>query len=446
METILTPNFNLPDSHTLPVYEKTGGYKTLHKLLKMRPDEVIEEVKKSGLRGRGGAGFGTGLKWSFVPKDPPGPRYLCVNADEGEPGTFKDRALLEKDPHRLIEGSVMCAYAIGAAVGYIYIRGEFDLPYRRIEAALQEAYQKGYLGKNILGSPFSFDLYTHQGAGAYICGEETALLNSIEGKRGEPRIKPPFPAISGLFGAPTVINNVETLSALPYIIEKGAEAYASIGTPKSTGTKLFSVSGPVKKPGVYEVPLGYPLRKFLDEYAGGLMEGKILKAVIPGGSSVPVLTAQEVEEVNLDYESLQEHGSMLGSGGMIVIPDDFCMVHALEILAHFYSHESCGQCSPCREGTAWIYKILKRLEKGQGTPEDLDLLIDISNGMAGQTICVLSDALAMPVKSFLAKFKNEFEEHISLGYCPHRASFRTSGAPTYLSSDQLLWSPRFQSL
>ncbi|MFO1518132.1 MAG: NADH-quinone oxidoreductase subunit NuoF [bacterium] len=420
MEKVLTQNWGLKDSHTLKVFESTGGYQTLAKLFKMKPDEVTEEVKKSGLRGRGGAGFPTGMKWSFLPKDNPKPRYLCVNADESEPGTFKDRYIMELNPHQLIEGIVICCYAIGAKVAYIYIRGEFTFPFKRLEEAIAEAYKAGYLGKNIKGSGVDVDVHVHRGAGAYICGEETALLESLEGKRGYPRIKPPFPAVVGLFGCPTVINNVETIASLPYILEKGSDAYRKYGTEKSPGTKLFSVSGHVKKPGNYEVPLGYPLKKLIYEDCGGMRNGKALKAVIPGGSSVPVLTRQEAEDVNLDYESLQAKGSMLGSGGVIVIDEGTCMVRSLLNLAHFYSHESCGQCSPCREGTGWSRKVLERLEEGEGTPRDFELLLEIADNMMGKTICVLSDALAMPIQSFMKRFRGEFEEHLKLGKCPFK--------------------------
>ncbi len=416
-EKIITKNFDLPESWTLAVYEKTGGYGALAKVLSMKPEEVIAEVKNSGLRGRGGAGFPCGMKWGFVPQNTGKPVYLCINADESEPGTFKDRPILEKDPHRLIEGAIIASYAIRARTGYLYIRGEFELPLRRIEQAVREAYQKGALGRKILGSDYDLDLFVHRGAGAYICGEETALISSLEGNRGYPRIKPPFPAVQGLFNCPTVVNNVETLAALPFIIKEGAARYRSFGTEKSPGTKLFSVCGPVKKPGVYELAMGTPMRTLIREYCGGMQEGKILKAVIPGGSSVPVLNAAEVEEVNLDYESLQSKGSLLGSGGVIVIDEGTCMVRALMNLARFYSHESCGQCSPCREGTGWAYQILKRMEEG-GTPRwegrsaDLDLLLDIGQKMTGATICVLADALAMPIASFIGKFRDEFERHI----------------------------------
>ncbi|MFO1462720.1 MAG: NADH-quinone oxidoreductase subunit NuoF [bacterium] len=412
MEKVLTKNFGLKDSHTLAVYESTGGYQGLKKLFAMQPKDVVEEVKQSGLRGRGGAGFPTGMKWSFVPQDNPKPKYLCVNADESEPGTFKDRYILELDPHRLIEGILICCYAIRSHTAYIYIRGEFFFPYQRLEAAVQEAYAKGYLGKNIQGSGYDLDVFIHRGAGAYICGEETALMESLEGKRGMPRLKPPFPAVVGLFGCPTVINNVETISALPYILEQGAEGYRKFGTEKSPGTKLFCVSGHVQRPGNYEVPLGYPLKKLIYEDCGGMRGGKALKAVIPGGSSVPVLTAAEAEEVNLDYESLAAKGSMLGSGGVIVMDETVDMVKALTNLAHFYSHESCGQCSPCREGTGWSHKILQRILAGEGRPGDLEQLERNADHMMGKTICVLADALAMPIQSYLKKFRKEFEAYI----------------------------------
>ena len=412
MELILTKNFGVTDSHTIDVYEKNGGYAAARKALGMKPADITTEVKNSGLRGRGGAGFPAGMKWGFIPQNTGKPIYLCVNADESEPGTFKDRHILEKDPHLLIEGVIIASYAIGSHRSYIYMRGEFDLSRRRIEAALKEAYAKGYLGKNIFSAGYDLDLHLHRGAGAYICGEETALLNSLEGNRGYPRIKPPFPAVEGLFGSPTVVNNVETIAAVPYVIEKGAEAYKKMGTEKSTGTKLFSVSGPVSRPGVYEIEMGIPMRKFINDTCGGMRAGKILKAVVPGGSSMPVLTAQEVEEVNLDYESIASKGSLLGSGGMIVIDEDTCMVWALENLARFYSHESCGQCTPCREGTGWAYKVLKRMVHFDCTAEDIELVLDIGKKMAGKTICVLADSLAMPIASYIGKFRDEFDAHV----------------------------------
>lgn len=412
MSLVLTNRFELENSHTLEVYEETGGYATIQKLFNLKPEDVVEEVKKSGLRGRGGAGFSAGMKWSFVDKKSGKPRYLCVNADESEPGTFKDRELLEKDPHQLIEGIIITCYAIESHSCYIYIRGEFDLSYQRIQAAVTQAYRRGFLGKNIFGKGYDLDVVVHRGAGAYICGEETALLESLEGKRGNPRIKPPFPASVGLFGCPTIINNVETIAAVPFILRYGAEAYRKWGTEKSPGTKLFSVSGHVKKPGCYEVPLGYPLKDLLEKECGGISGTGRLKAVIPGGSSVPVLTAEEAWSVNLDYEALAAKDSMLGSGGVIVMDDSVDMVWALKNLSAFYAHESCGQCTPCREGTGWINQILHRFYREGGTKEDLALLNEISDNMQGKTICVLADALAMPVRSYIKKFPQDFEKHL----------------------------------
>lgn len=412
MPLVLTTRRGIPGSHTLAVYEKTGGYRAVGKLFSMEPSRVIEEVKSSGLRGRGGAGFSAGLKWSFVPQNTDKPKYLCVNADESEPGTFKDRLLLEEDPHQLVEGIIIACYAIRSHTAYIYVRGEFDLPTRRIESAISEAYGKGHLGKNIFGENYALDVFVHRGAGAYICGEETGLLNSLEGSKGQPRIKPPFPAIVGLFGCPTVVNNVETISALPFIIENGARAYRRWGTDKSPGTKLFSVSGHVDKPGVYELPMGYPLKDLVYKECGGIPGGKGLKAVIPGGSSMPILSAKDVETVKLDYESMVEHGSMLGSGGVIVMDEDVDLVRALQNLARFYAHESCGQCTPCREGTGWIDKILKRILHEGGTKGDFSLLAELSDNMTGKTICVLADSIAMPVLSYLKKFPEEFDRHL----------------------------------
>ncbi len=399
----------------IETYLKNGGYEALKKALSMKREDIIEEVKKSNLRGRGGAGFPCGLKWSFIPKTE-GPKYLVCNSDESEPGTFKDREIIHKNPHSLIEGMAIAAYAIGAQTGYIYIRGEFARETRIIEKSLAEARSKNFLGSGILGRNFSFDIKVVRGAGAYICGEETALLESIEGKKGQPRLKPPFPAVKGLYQCPTVINNVETLASVPYIVLHGGSAYASIGVGKSAGTKLFSVSGPVKKPGVYEIELGMPFKKFFEEELGGMREGEKLKAVIVGGSSVPVLTAQEAMAANLDYESLQQAGTMLGSGGMIIIPERQCMVEALFILARFYHHESCGQCTPCREGTGWIEKLMKKILEGKGASEDVDNILSISENMMGRTICPLADALAMPAISFIKKFEHEFNAHIK-GNC-----------------------------
>jgi len=401
----------------LEAYFACGGYKPLKKALGMKPAEIIEEVKKSNLRGRGGAGFPTGLKWSLVPPDALGQRYLVCNADEGEPGTFKDRELILKNPHALIEGMTIAACAIGAAHGYIYIRGEFAAETEFLNKAITEARAKGFIGKNILGSGFNFELFTHRGAGAYICGEETALLESLEGFKGQPRLKPPYPALKGLFSSPTVINNVETLAAVPSIIERGGEWYAALGTGKSGGTKLFCVSGPVNKPGVYELPLGTAFKDLLEVNCGGMKPGKVLKAVIPGGSSTPVLTAREASAVKLDYESLAAAGSMLGSGGVIIIDDTQCMVRLLQVLARFYHHESCGQCTPCREGCGWLEKILNRLEEGTASHRDIDLLYSVAEGMTGRTICALADAMALPVMSFVTKFRGEFEAHAAGRVC-----------------------------
>jgi NADH-quinone oxidoreductase subunit F len=417
---IISQNFGIPDSWKLEVYEAHGGYRAMRKALEMEPKAVIEEVKTSGLRGRGGAGFPTGLKWSFVPQDTDKPKYLCVNCDESEPGTFKDRYIIDNDPHRLIEGIIICAWAVGIHKAFVYFRGEFHQQKRRFDEALREAYAKGYLGENVAGTGFRLDVVTHKGAGAYICGEETGLIESLEGKVGKPRIKPPFPAVVGVFGCPTVVNNVETLSALPWILEHGGKAYAAIGTEKSTGTKLWCVSGHVERPGVYELEMGVPLRVLLEEHAGGVRGGKRLKAVIPGGSSVPVLTAEEALSANLDYESLMEKGTMLGSGGMIVMDEDTCMVWALAVIEKFYAHESCGQCSPCREGTNWLYRLVSRIEKGEGRMKDIDTILDVARHMQGATICVLSDAAAMPAESFVTKFRHEFEEHVRRGGCPVR--------------------------
>ncbi len=415
MEKILTKNWDTPNSHGIAAYLASGGYASLKKIFAMTPAQVIDEVKASGLRGRGGAGFPTGMKWGFVPKNTGKPIYLCVNADESEPGTFKDRAIFEKDPHMMIEGVIIASYALGVRTAYSYIRGEFYQQWKIMEQAILEAYEKGFLGKNILGSGFDLDLYQHRGAGAYICGEETGLIESLEGKQGKPRNKPPFPAVQGAFGCPTVVNNVETLAALPWIINNGAAAYAAIGVGKSTGTKLWSVCGHVAKPGVYEVPLGIPFKTFLADYCGGMWRGRSLKALIVGGSSVPILTAAEAMTLNLDYESAQAAGTFLGSGGMIVIDETTCMVRALENLAMFYHHESCGQCTPCREGTGWVEKILHRMCHGEGRTEDIALLLNLADNMQGKTICALADALAMPVRSYVTKFRSEFERYIQLG-------------------------------
>jgi NADH-quinone oxidoreductase subunit F len=408
MEKILSSRFGRTDGHLLSVYESEGGYTALKKALGMSPVDVRELVKASGLRGRGGAGFPTGVKWGFVPEGVE-PVYFFVNADESEPGTFKDRYCLDFDPHQTIEGAIISSYAVRAELCFIYIRGEFGWLIDRVNAAVDEAYAAGYLGKNIQGSGYDLEMIVHKGAGAYICGEETGLINSVEGRKGQPSIKPPFPAVSGFLGKPTIVNNVETVASVPWIITHGAEAYRRYGTEKSAGTKLWSVSGPVKNPGVYEIPLGMPFREFFEEHLGGMVDGEELKAVIVGGSSVPVLTASEVLDVNLDYEALGEAGTMLGSGGMIVIPKSCSMVDLIRVLMHFYWDESCGQCTPCREGTGWLHRIVKRILDGEGVKGDLERLETICGGMAGLTICPLSDAAVMPMRSFLAKFRSEFE-------------------------------------
>jgi NADH-quinone oxidoreductase subunit F len=421
MEKILLRNIDVPDSHTLTTYTSRGGYRSWQEVVQnIKPEQLIDLVKASGLRGRGGAGFPTGMKWSFVPKDSPKPKYLVCNADESEPGTFKDRLLIEKDPHAMVEGTLIAAYAIQSHTAFIYIRGELVFGATRLERAVEEAYQAGYIGKNILGSGYDLDLIVHRGAGAYICGEETALLSSLEGSRGWPKVKPPFPATHGLFGCPTVVNNVETLAALPWIIAHGPAAYAAMGTEKSKGTKLFSVSGHIAKPGVYEVEMGYPFKKFLDEDCGGVPNGKKLKGVIPGGGSMPVLRPEEIEKVNLDYESVQAAGSLLGSGGVIVMDETTCMVQAAWNLARFFAHESCGQCSPCREGCHWMEKIFHRIEHGDGEKNDLDLILNISGNIMGNTICPFGDAAAMPAAAFIKKYRDEFDAHIAEKKCTVR--------------------------
>ena len=403
-------------------YEAREGYEGLKKILQNRtkPEDVIAEVKKSALRGRGGAGFPTGLKWSFMPRQFPGAKYLVCNSDEGEPGTCKDRDLLRYNPHMVIEGMIIAGYAMGAAVGYNYIHGEIWEVYEQFEQALEEARAAGYLGKNILGSDFSFELHAHAGYGAYICGEETALLDSLEGKKGQPRFKPPFPASFGLYGKPTTVNNTETFAAVPWIMRKGCDAFLALGRPNNGGTKLFSVTGHVAKPGNYEVKLGTPFAKLL-EMAGGMRAGRKLKGVIPGGSSMPVLPADVMMKTDMDYDSIAKAGSMLGSGAVIVMDDSTCMVRALERLSYFYFEESCGQCTPCREGTGWLYRVVHRIETGLGRMEDLALLDEVADNIAGRTICALGDAAALPVKSFLKHFRHEFVQHIESKGCRHGA-------------------------
>ena len=409
MTKILLANIDKPEQASIAKYRERGGYKALEKALAMEQPALIEEVKASGLRGRGGAGFPTGMKWSFVPRNTNKPTFLLCNADESEPGTFKDRILMERDPHLLIEGMAIACYALNCHLSYIYIRGEYEFVANTQQRALDEAYEAKILGPSVMGKDFALDIFIHLGQGAYICGEETSLIESLEGNRGYPRIKPPFPATHGFLASPTVVNNVETLSALPWIIQNGAAAYAAIGTEKSKGTKLFSVSGHVAKPGVYEVDMGYPLLDFINNEAGGVANGRKLKAVIPGGSSVPVMTAAECEGVLLDYESLLKAGSMLGSGGMIVLDETTSMPETLSVIADFYAHESCGQCTPCREGTGWAAKVLKNIVAGAGKKSDLDLLLKIADMMEGKTICPLADADVMPIRSFVTKFRGEFE-------------------------------------
>ena len=411
-------NIETDNCWTLDAYQQQGGYEVLKRILREKtpPEEIIEELKGSALRGRGGAGFPTGLKWSFMPRTAPGQKYIVCNSDEGEPGTCKDRDILRYNPHALMEGMIIAGYCIGASVGYNYIRGEFWEPYERTEGALEEAYQAGLLGKNILGSGFQFDLYNHLGAGAYICGEETALLESIEGKKGQPRYKPPFPANYGLYGKPTTINNTETLASVPMILQNSGKWFLELGKPNNGGVKLFSVSGHVNKPGNYEVPMGMPFSDLL-ELAGGVKNGNRLKAVIPGGSSAPVIPGLQMMELTMDYDSIAQAGSMLGSGAVIVMDETTCMVRALARISHFYFEESCGQCTPCREGTGWMSRVVHRIEHGHGHIEDLALLDDITEKIAGRTICALGDAAAMPVQGFLKHFRSEFEYHIEHGTC-----------------------------
>ena len=410
---VCLPEPGLERPWTLAAYESTGGYAAWRKILaeKIPPGDIVNEIKASGLRGRGGAGFPTGLKWSFMPRNTPGQQYIVCNSDEGEPGTFKDRDILRFNPHSLIEGMAISGYAMGATIGYNYMRGEFYEPYERFESALQEARDAGLLGSNILSSGVDFELHSHLGAGAYICGEETGLLESLEGKSGQPRFKPPFPAQYGAFGRPTTVNNTETLASVPRIMREGADWFVNLGPKNNAGTKIFSVSGHVSKPGNYEVPLGIPFRELL-EMSGGMLNGKKLKAVIPGGSSVPVLPAELIIDCNMDYDSLESAGSMLGAGSVIVMDESTCMVEMLERIAYFYWEESCGQCTPCREGTGWLYRILRRIRSGRARLEEVDQLVDVANRIEGRTICALGDAAAWPVQSFIKHFRHEFEAMI----------------------------------
>jgi NADH-quinone oxidoreductase subunit F len=416
-EKVLTRNFGLPRSESIDTYLANGGYQALQKVLReYTPEQVIEIVTASGLRGRGGAGFPAGRKWAFMPKDPQIEKYVCVNTDEGEPGTFKDRELVEKDPHQVIEGVIIASYAVGAHRAFVYIRGEFFLGVKRWIKAIDDAYAKGFLGKNILGSGFSLDLSVHRGAGAYICGEETALIESLEGKRGQPRKKPPYPASVGLWGKPTLVHNVETLANIPHIINRGVEWYTSIGTPKSTGPKIFCVSGHVKNRGIFELPLGVPLREIIYEYAGGMAFDKKLKAVIPGGASTPMLTPDQLD-IPMAFETLEAAGTMLGTGAIIVINEDTCMVDVARRLMRFFAHESCGHCTPCRTGTTRMLALLEDLEHGRGKAEDIERLEEIASKMRGLTFCPMGDAAANPILSSLKLFRDEYEYHVKYKRC-----------------------------
>lgn len=414
-DKIITKQFGLENVFQIDVYLENNGYAAVKKALTgMKSDEILQEVKAANLRGRGGAGFPAGVKWGFVPKDSEKPKYLCVNADEGEPGTFKDRYIMSHNPHLLIEGIVIASYCVGIHTAFIYIRGEYEAVAVRLEQAISEAYEKGFLGENILETGFKLDIHVHRGAGAYICGEETALLESLEGKRGNPRLKPPFPASIGLFGCPTVINNVETLSNIPGIILNGAAWFCQVGLPKDGGTRIFGISGMIKKPGIYELPMGTNLKDIIIQHAGGMKEGKKLKAVIPGGMSAPILTAEEID-IQMDFESLVEAKSMLGSAAIIVIDQETSMLDVLKRITDFYSHESCGQCTPCRISNSWIKKIVTRIVEGNGKRGDLDKIIQLANNMLGKTLCPLGDAAAMPILSILKKFRDELESYIPKG-------------------------------
>ena len=416
---ILSAKFDIEGANRLEVAKEHGAYATLDKLFSMDPADVTEEVKKSGLRGRGGAGFPAGVKWGFLPKNTGKPTYLAVNSDESEPATFKDRYILVRDPHMMIEGIIICCWAIGCHDAYIYIRGEYTTQVKVLQEAIDEAYAAGYLGEKVAGNDFRVDVTVHRGAGAYVCGEETALLESIEGKKGQPRSKPPFPAVEGLYGCPTIINNVQTIASLPFILANGAEAYTAYGTEKSSGTHLFGISGHVEKPGMYELPLGLPLLEVLDKVAGGVWKGRALKGVIPGGSSTPVLTAEEAKTVTLDYESMAAHKTMFGSGGIVVLDETVDIVKLVENLIYFYHHESCGQCTPCREGLGWMLKIVKKLLAGDGIMEDIDLLRELCDNIEMKTVCVLSAACTMPVRSYLDKFRHEFEAYVKSDVSAH---------------------------
>ncbi|HKY34117.1 MAG TPA: NADH-quinone oxidoreductase subunit NuoF [Candidatus Polarisedimenticolia bacterium] len=422
-EKVLTRHVGLADQADLRAAAARGAYQTLRKALSTAPEAVVESVKASGLRGRGGAGFPTGVKWTFMPKETSKPKYLVVNADESEPGTFKDRLLMERDPHLCLEGILISAWALRASIAFIYIRGEFVAGWRTLGRAIEQAREAGLIGRDVLGSGWDIDVILHRGAGAYICGEETALMESLEGKRGYPRLKPPFPATFGVYGNPTTINNVETLAVVPAIVERGAEWFAGIGREKNTGPKLYCLSGHVRRPGVYETELGIPFPALFGELGGGPLDPKRkLKAVIPGGSSAPVMTAGECGDLLMDFDGLAAKGSMLGSAGIMMMDDSVCMVRALERVLRFYAHESCGQCTPCRVGSDWIHRIVARIERGEGTTGDLETLVSVCDGMVGKTICVFADAAALPAKSFVAKFRHEFNDHISRKACPFGAA------------------------
>lgn len=416
---VLSRRFGLPNSASIDTYLATDGYKAFEKALQMTPDQIIDELKTSNLRGRGGAGFPTGMKWSFVPRTSPKPKYIVVNADESEPGTCKDRVLMENDPHQLLEGMLIAGLAVDARAGYIYVRGEYRYLIDILDQAIAEAYAHGYLGKNLRGSNFTFDAYTHTGAGAYECGEESALLESLEGKRGIPRIRPPFPAVVGAFQCPTVLNNVETYCAVPPVIRDGGAAFAALGVPKAGGTKLTCLTGHVNKPGVYELPLGFPVDRMIQEVGGGIPNGKKLKAFIPGGSSCPVLTAQECEGLTMDYDAMAKKKTMLGSGGVVIMDEDTCMVRVALRIMRFYAHESCGWCIPCREGTTWLRKLLARFHEGMGQRSDIDLIGELAKNMLGRTFCPLGDAAALPTISIVEKWRDEFEAHLTDRPCPY---------------------------
>ena len=409
---LLSVDFGNLKARGLDWYREQGGYQAALKAFDMKPAEVTQEVIDSNLRGLGGAGFPTGRKWTFVPKDTDKPKYLVINADESEPGTFKDKYIMSWDPHRLIEGMIICSWAVGIHTAYIYIRGEFVRPYEILQAALEEAYQKGVLGPKVLGKDFQLDVYLHRGAGAYICGEETGLLESLEGKKGWPRLKPPFPAVVGAFGCPTVLNNVETIAHVPAIIEKGGQWFADLGCERNGGTRLYCLSGCVERPGVYEMKVGSKFTELIYDLGGGIPGGKKLKAMIPGGSSAKILTAEEIEDLKMDFDSCAKAGSMMGSGGVVALDEDVCIVKALQVVSAFYAHESCGQCTPCREGTGWLLQTLNRVLAGGGRPSDIDTMMSLSQNMQGTSICALSEAAAWPVESYILKFREEFERYV----------------------------------